>query len=526
MKNKFKFKQSHIKKPLIILAWIASIVYIYWWLQFSNVGNIYLYIILLISEIYFLLMTWGYWFTVWDTSFTKKRSIHTFPSIDIYIPVCGEPLAIITNTLTAILRMKYKEGFVADYPELVHIFILNDGFVAKKENWKDVDDLALRYPVTVITREIGGGAKAGNINNAMKQTWGEYIVIFDADMNPLPDFLTETIGFFRKNSVAFVQTPQYYSNKKRNFVTDGAWAQQELFFGPICRGKNRVNAAFCCGTNVIIRRKALEAINGFDTDNIAEDFSTSVRIHAQGWKTIYYPHVLAHGLAPMNIEEYYSQQLRWAKGSIDVFFKNNPIFKRHLTLAQRIQYLLSLGYYFMGFFMILDAFIPVIFLVTGIVPVKGTSTTYILLFMPYILFIIYILSASTGGSLNYKALQFSIGSFYIQIIAIFSSIFHRKIGFKVTSKEVGKEKNFYFKLVWPHILYIIIGFISIGIGVFREGFSPAIITNMSWIIFNMTMISAHVYAAMPGLQAWLKKIFPTESFGYDETPEVYINIIH
>jgi len=63
--------------------------------------------------------------------------------------------------------------------------------------------------------------------------------------------------------VAFVQTPQYYANADRSGVAAAAWAQQSLFFGSIAVARDAMGAMFCCGTNVVFRRAALEAVGYF-----------------------------------------------------------------------------------------------------------------------------------------------------------------------------------------------------------------------------------------------------------------------
>src|ERR1035438_6096492 len=93
-----------------------------------------------------------------------------------------------------------------------------------------------------------------------------------------PEFLQKVIPFFQKKDTGFVQTPQYYENHAQNMVTSGAWDQQAFFFGPIMQGKARENAAFICGTNVAISRKALIAAGGMCETSIAEDFLTSLFI--------------------------------------------------------------------------------------------------------------------------------------------------------------------------------------------------------------------------------------------------------
>ena len=46
--------------------------------------------------------------------------------------------------------------------------------------------------------------------------------------------------------MAFVQTPQYYANGESGPIAAAAAAQQNLFFGPIVKGKDGPDSIFCC----------------------------------------------------------------------------------------------------------------------------------------------------------------------------------------------------------------------------------------------------------------------------------------
>ena len=116
--------------------------------------------------------------------------------------------------------------------------------------------------------------------------------------------------------VAFVQTPQYYANTERSRIAAASWAQQALFFGAIARGKDGLDAVFCCGTNVLFRREAFESVGGFPTNSLTEDFELSIHLHEKGWSSVYVPDVLARGLGPEDTAAYVSQQQRWARGCL------------------------------------------------------------------------------------------------------------------------------------------------------------------------------------------------------------------
>jgi cellulose synthase (UDP-forming) len=97
-------------------------------------------------------------------------------------------------------------------------------------------------------------AKAGNLNNALFVTEGEFILVLDADQIPDPAILDRTLGWFRDDQVALVQTPQWFSNVTGS---DPLGSQAPLFYGPIQQGKDGWNAAYFCGSNAVLRREAL-----------------------------------------------------------------------------------------------------------------------------------------------------------------------------------------------------------------------------------------------------------------------------
>jgi cellulose synthase (UDP-forming) len=477
-----------VTKPLLIICYIIAIVYFSWWFQLSNIGNPYLYGLLFFGEFYHVFMSLTFWYTVWP----GKKSVvpspldnSPQPSVAIFITVTGEPLSVIRETALAAKNQTYSNHAV---------YFLNDGYVAKKENWQDVEALAKELGVACITRRTPGGAKAGNINNALAQTSSDLVAIFDADMIPSPSFLEKLVPYFREEKLGFVQTPQYYGNYNENEITAGAWEQQEFFFGPIMEGKNRRNAAFICGTNVLIRKKALMDAGGMFEESIAEDFLTSLFMHQKGWRSEYVNEVLAIGLAPQDRLSYYKQQLRWARGSLEVLFKHNPLFKRGLLFRQKIQYLISGLYYFNGLIVLIDSIIPLFFLLFGLQPVAATTTSFALYFFPFMFFNLYTIFHMSDGSLTFKAISFSQASWSLQIVALTSIIRGKKMEFAVTPKQ-QQQGNFLF-LVYPHLVYIGITLLASIWRIYVSGTTPAVITNITWAVFNCVLFLPFIFSAV------------------------------
>ncbi|MBC7546910.1 glycosyltransferase, partial [Candidatus Saccharibacteria bacterium] len=381
-----------------------------------------------------------------------------------------------------------------DYPAF-KVFILNDGFVANRDNWQEIDALAIELGITSITRRIAGGAKAGNINNGLRETSSDYFVVFDADHVPYKSFLQETMGYFTDTKMGFVQTPQYYKNQNLNVITQTSWDQQTLFFGPIMSGKNRLNAAFMCGTNMVVSRKAVLDAGGMCEFNIAEDFLTSLFIHAKGWKSVYVPKVLAEGLAPEDFLSYYKQQFRWTRGSLEVIFKYNPLFMRGLSWPQKFQYLISASYYLSGVIILIDMLIPLIFLFTGITAINTATMALAIVFLPYIILNLYTLQKSSNFTYSYAAISFSLSSFFLQLRALMGVLLNQKTSFVVTPKS-QQQGNFVY-LVIPHFIYIAIAAVGLGVGLVREGVSASLIANFSWVAVNIVIFLPFIRASLP-----------------------------
>ena len=122
------------------------------------------------------------------------------------------------------------------------------------------------------------------------------------------------------------------------------------------------------------------ALDPIDTGSITEDMATAMRLHSLGWTSVYHHEVLVHGLAPEDIRTMLSQRERWAAGTMQVFFSNNPVFIRGLTIGQRLMYLSTMTSYLNGFAAVVYIAAPVVFLTTGVFPIHADSRAFFFYF--------------------------------------------------------------------------------------------------------------------------------------------------
>lgn len=453
-------------------------------------GNWVLFGLLIATELFHLGQIVGYCATVWRRDAGRPFDGGFSAPVDVFITVCGEPVEVVRATVQAAMSM--------DYPGRFAVHLLNDGLVAGKENWRQIEELAEELGARCLTRVTPGGAKAGNINHALSVTASPFFVVFDADHVPHPDFLTEVMGYFVDERMGFVQTPQFYVNQDQNRITQVAWDQQTLFFGPIMAGKSRLNSAFMCGTNMAVRRSALADAGGMCEFNIAEDFLTSLFMHEKGWRSVYVPRVLAEGLAPDDFLNYYKQQFRWTRGSLEVIFKYNPLRRTGLSWGQRLQYLLSASYYLSGSVIILDALLPIVFLLTGQTPIVTSTMTLALIFVPYMWINLYVLQRTSNFSYSYQAIAFSLSAWWLQLTALAAVLTDRKTAFAVTSKSThnGGRPNF-LRLVVPQLVYAGVAVVALLVGWAREGASASLVANVAWLTVHLAIAVPFVVAASP-----------------------------
>lgn len=252
--------------------------------------------------------------------------------IDVYLPCCGEPLEVLRNTYRHVKKLEWH-GYVA-------VWVLDD-----KKN-PDVMEMAAEFGFGYIARKNSGELKkAGNLRHAFKETCGEFIVIFDADFCPRPDFLKELMPYMADPKTAIVQSPQYFSVLDgQSWVEKGAGYIQELFYRVIQVSRDTFAASICVGSNAIYRRSALEPFGGTAPIAFSEDVHTGFMITNAGYRVRYIPLCLAKGMCPDQMAGFFVQQYRWATGSLSLFM-NPEFWKSNLNVMQKLCYLSGMMYY-------------------------------------------------------------------------------------------------------------------------------------------------------------------------------------
>ncbi|MEZ0107801.1 cellulose synthase (UDP-forming) [Catenulispora sp. EB89] len=226
------------------------------------------------------------------------------PSVDLFLPTCGEPLDVLRNAYLYVARMEWR-GALA-------VYVLDDAASP------DVEELAREFGFRYVVRpDRGRLKKAGNLNHALTIATGEVVAILDADFCPRADFLDHLVPYLADPGVGIVQSPQFFdTDESMSWLQRAAGAAQEWFFRWVQPSRDAADAAICCGSNAVYRRAALDAIGGFAKLDHSEDMYTGLEMLGRGFRTQYVPVLVAKGISPESLPAFVNQQYRWAMGNL------------------------------------------------------------------------------------------------------------------------------------------------------------------------------------------------------------------
>lgn len=266
---------------------------------------------------------------------TKLSSTpNTLPSIDIFLPICGENTEVLRQTFTAVSEINYPN---------ITVYVLDDKGLPEHK------DLAETHRFTYLSRENKGHMKkAGNLKHGYERSDGDYIIVFDADFAPHPDFVRELLPYMEDPAVGIIQSPQYFQTDRevhdRSDLEYGASYVQEDFYRFIQVARSRLGAPICCGSNAIYRRSALDKIGGTVQIEHSEDAYTGFALTNQGYRVKYLPIILAVGPCPSDLHSYFHQQHRWCSGSLSLML-NKQFWLSRLNIWQKLCFISGFMYY-------------------------------------------------------------------------------------------------------------------------------------------------------------------------------------
>jgi cellulose synthase (UDP-forming) len=638
-------------RVVVLLASLAGLNYIVWrWAASVNWSSWWIAVPLILAETYSVIDSLLFGLGAWrlrergePPAAPDPDTVETRVTVDVFVTTYNEEVDLVMRTALAAQRIRYPHT----------TWILDDG------GRPEIRAAAEAAGIGVITRSDDWAdrprhAKAGNLNNALLSTEGEFLLILDADQVPKPEILDRTLGYFKDERIALVQTPQWFENVPES---DPLGSQAPLFYGPIQQSKDGWNSAFFCGSNAVLRREALmqlgvaryvteveaavrravrtsrkllvrareeavgqprvlealddaetvveraraefaagesigdvtyrfqrsidtiafrfadadlaamkgdladlaamslgpdtfdaldeaaldllaqrassplaaiesisllvgaldvdrgseaQAIMPLATISVTEDMATAMRLHGLGWRSVYHDETLAIGLAPEDLATMMTQRLRWAQGTMQVFFRENPLVQKGLSWGQRLMYFSTMWTYLSGFAALVYIAAPVLCLSFGVVPVEAYSVDFFARLIPFLVLNQLLFWVVAAGRPTWRGQQYSLALFPVWIAAVttaFQNVYRgRALGFSVTPKTKQAATGPRWDLVRPQIWAVaclVAALVLVGIRYATgqaEGIAPLV--NIAWVLFDLVIFSIIVRAVLyPGPSA-------------------------
>jgi cellulose synthase (UDP-forming) len=318
----------------------------------------------------------------------------------------------------------------------------------------------------------------------------------------------------------------------------------KMFYDVILRRRNRVNAAFCCGAGSIHRREAVmqaalrafalsvdREVSRFSRDiadkeiradfsdamrtqvileteftpykfHVSEDIYTSIVLHNdvdRRWKSVMHPEVESKMLSPQDLLSWMIQRFKYAGGTLDICFRDNPLFRGRMTAAQRVMYLSTFWSYFGALWNVMFLAAPIIYFFTGIAPLSSYSGAFYWHAVPFIVVNEIAFMLGMWGVWQWEGKASYLSFFSVNLRALWTVLKGEKIKFPVTPKE-RQEGNF-LRLVIPQIAVAtltVLGFVYACYRVFGLGMReemPSLAVNAVWAANNVLVMLPMIRAA-------------------------------
>ena len=480
-------REKIVLRAMIFIGYFSVAFFLYHMFKGTNIGNRPLYILLMITLVYLCLKYMHEWYHYFSISVTPRPEAKKIYTIDVFTTYCaGEPFDMLEETLTAMQAMTYP----------------HTSYCCDEADDADVRALCSRLGVKHVTRTIKVNAKAGNINNALKQATGELCVVMDPDHIPAADFLDAVVGYFEDPKVGFVQIVQAYYNQSESLVAKGSAQQTYQFYGPMMMCMNTYGTVQAIGANCTFRRAALDSIGGHAA-GLSEDMHTAMQMHAKGWTSIYHPSILTRGLVPATMSSYFKQQLKWSRGTWELLVTTYPRLFTKFTWRQKLHYFLLPFHYLSGIIFFINFLIPVISLFTGYIPLKMDVVAFGLAAFPVLAMSVLIrhfvqkwVAEETERGFHIVGGILQIGAWWIHSIGFIYTILRKKVPYIPTPKNDNDPLPFILNV--PNLIVGVISIIAIVYG-FTSNYNPyttfmAVLASMQ-VLFMVFIFSISGYTS-------------------------------
>lgn len=423
--------------------------------------------------------------------------LELYPDVDFFISTYNEDEELLTKTINGCLNV--------DYPDLdkVNIYICDDG------NRPAIAEFAKKFGPRIhyLHRNNHDGKKAGNINHCTRHTTSPYIITLDADMIVQSRFLYEIIPYVvdaelknvnlpkdKRMPLGFIQTPQAFYDldlfQYNLYLENDIPNEQDFFHRGIQAAKTSSNSVIYAGSNTLISRRAMNAIGGFYTESITEDFATGCLMQQNGFVCLGTGDPLASGLSPNTLHSLIRQRVRWGRGVIDTAKKQHIFSIPDLSFIQKLMYWESMFYWYAPVKRLIYIFSPMLYATFGFEVMRCTLPQVLMFWLPmYIVSAISLKQVSGEVRSNKWTAIYETAMFPFMLIPILLETFGFSLSeFKVTVKsrvkQSGQDNLVY---MMPMLILLTLSIIGIArsIWIILSTNSIGLGVIVFWMIYNL-----------------------------------------
>jgi hypothetical protein len=178
--------------------------------------------------------------------------------------------------------------------------------------------------LTVVRRETRAGAKAGNINNWLRQYGDAFDLCILLDSDSLMSAAAADMLVRTADHPANAMTAIFQSALLPYSADSPTWLQRVLAVGAAVRNRiharvhARLGVLLSFGHNQLLRLSMLREVGGMDERWSSEDTVLSLKLAASGYG-IALVNARTYDSDPHSIEQYVRRTVRWARQTVEIF---------------------------------------------------------------------------------------------------------------------------------------------------------------------------------------------------------------
>lgn len=271
-----------------------------------------------------------------------EKNMVDLPTVSVFIPAHNEEV-VIAQTLQAMSRLHYPK-------DKLEVIVINDnssdrtGEIAREFTKKH------SFIRVIDTKPPNKGkGKSSALNEALKQSTGEIIAVYDADNTPERMAVWYLV-------MGLINDPKSAATvgKFRVINAKSTWLTRFINIETICfqwmaqGGRWKwFRVATIPGTNFAIRRSIIEQLGGWDVKALAEDTELTIRVYDLGYHIRFFPSAITWEQEPETLHVWWKQRTRWARGNQYVVLK----FLKQVFQLKRKRIIFDLFYFFFTYFL-------------------------------------------------------------------------------------------------------------------------------------------------------------------------------